>query len=365
MPRQELGLELSLERLEIVDEEGQVDEELLPDLDDDELVALHRAMVLSRRFDEHRLQLQRQGRIGTFAPAIGQEAAQLGAISALEKDDWFVPSYRETPMALWRGTPMWGLLLYDAGHNEGAEPPEGNHDLPISVPVSSQVPHAAGIGYAAALRETGEVVLVAFGDGATSEGDFHEGANFAAVHDAPVVLLCQNNQYAISTPLELQTGSDTIVQKAVAYGIPGIQVDGNDLVAVHVATRESVERARSGAGPTLIEAVTYRLSVHTTADDPSTYRDEEEEERWREKDPIERFRRFLLDRGTVTEEDLDDLDDEVAERIDEAWDEAQRRMEDSQDPIAIFDHVYAEPPAYLEEQRETFLAERERGDDDG
>ncbi len=365
MPRQDVEFEVPLERLGIVDEQGRVDEELLPELDDELLVALHRAMVLSRRFDERRLELQRQGRIGTFAPAIGQEATQLGAISALDEDDWFVPSYRETPMALWRGTPLWGVLLYDAGHNEGAEPPEGNKDLPISVPVSSQVPHAAGLGYAARLRDTGEVVLVAFGDGATSEGDFHEGVNFAAVHDAPVVFLCQNNQYAISTPPELQMGSATIVQKAVAYGIPGIQVDGNDLLAVHVATTEAVERARAGDGPTLIEAVTYRLSVHTTADDPSTYRDEEEEERWREKDPIERFRRYLLDRGAIAADDLDGLEEEVAERVDEAWAEAQQRIEDGGEPVTMFDHVYADPPAYLEEQREAFLTEREGDGDDG
>lgn len=365
MPRESVDIAVHLERLGVVDEDGQVDEELLPELDEELLVSLHRAMVLSRRFDERRLQLQRQGRIGTFAPAIGQEAAQLGAISALGEDDWFVPSYRETPMALWRGTPMWGVLLYDAGYNEGAEPPEGSKDLPISVPVASQVPHAAGIGYAAGLRETGEVVLVAFGDGATSEGDFHEGVNFAAVHDAPVVFLCQNNQYAISTPLELQTGSATIVQKAAAYGIPGIQVDGNDVFAVHLATQEAVERARSGDGPTLIEAVTYRLSVHTTADDPSTYRDEEEEERWREKDPIERFRRHLLDRGVLTDDDLDTLDDEVAERIDEAWEQAAQRMEEMGAPVDMFDHIYAEPPSYLEQQREAFLAERDGGGDDG
>lgn len=365
MPREDVELEIHLERLGIIDEDGEVDEDLLPELDDELLVALHRAMVLSRRFDERRLELQRQGRIGTFAPAIGQEAAQLGAVSVLDEDDWFVPSYRETPMAVWRGTPLWGVLLYDAGYNEGAEPPEGNKDLPISVPVSSQVPHAAGIGYAARLRDTGGVVLVTFGDGATSEGDFHEGVNFAAVHDAPVVFLCQNNQYAISTPPELQTGAETIVQKAVAYGIPGIQVDGNDLLAVHVATQEAVDRARAGGGPTLIEAVTYRLSVHTTADDPSTYRDEEEEQRWREKDPIERFRRYLLDRGAIAADDIDRLEEEVAERIAEAWQEAEQRMEEGGDPITMFDHIYADAPPYLIEQREAFAAERGEGRDDG
>lgn len=365
MPRSELELPVHLERLSVLDEDGNLDEELVPDLDDDALRELHRTMLLSRRFDERRLKLQRQGRIGTFAPAIGQEAAQLGAVSALGDDDWFVPSYRESTMALWRGTPLWGLLLYDAGYNEGAEPPEGQKDLPISVPVSSQILHAAGLGYAARLRGTEEVVLVCFGDGATSEGDFHEGVNFAAVHGCPVVFLCQNNQYAISTPLELQTGSETIAQKAVAYGIPGIQVDGNDVLAVHVAAREAVDRARSGEGPTLIEAVTYRASVHTTADDPSTYRDEDEEERWREKDPIDRFQRYLVDRDVLSENDLEDLEEQAKQQVEEAWGEAEQRMEEGGDPVEMFDHVYGEPPPYLEEQREAFRADHAGDGDDG
>ena len=365
MPRTELHPPTQLERLIVLDEEGsEPDEQLLPDLDDDTLRSMYRTMLLSRRFDERRLKLQRQGRIGTFAPAIGQEAAQLGAVSAIGPDDWFVPSYRDTTAALWRGTPMWGLLLYDAGHNEGAEPPEGQKDLPISVPVGSQIPHASGLGYAARYRETGEVVLVMFGDGATSEGDFHEGVNFAAVHDLPVLFLCQNNQYAISTPLELQMASQTIAQKAIAYGIHGIQVDGNDLLGVHAAATEAVARARDGKGPTLIEAVTYRLSVHTTADDPSTYRDEEEEEQWREKEPIGRLRRYLLDREVVSEDDVEQLETEVGEEVQAAWEEGERRMEELTDPLVMFDHVYAEPPPYLQEQRETF-ERRQEGRTDG
>ncbi|MFP4312586.1 MAG: pyruvate dehydrogenase (acetyl-transferring) E1 component subunit alpha [Nitriliruptoraceae bacterium] len=364
MPRTQVSLEVDLTRLDILDEHGQVDEELRPELDDEVLVELYRAMVLSRRFDQRRLELQRQGRIGTFAPAIGQEAAQLGAISALGPDDRFVPSYREAPMALWRGVPPWALLLYDAGYNEGAEPPEGSKDLPIAIPVSSQLPHATGLAYAARLCGTDEVVLVSFGDGATSEGDFHEAVNIAAVHDAPVVFLCQNNQYAISTPTELQTDAATIVQKAVAYGIPGIQVDGNDLLAVHAATREAIERARSGGGPTLVEAVTYRLSVHTTADDPSTYREQEEEERWRGRDPLERLRRHLGDRGLLSDEDVEGIEEAAEVTIEEAWSQASERMAQLTDPSVLFDHVYAEPPPYLAEQPDAFLADRqEEGDD--
>lgn len=359
MPRDEMTIDVALERLVVLDEQDEVDQELLPDLDDEFLRRLYRTMLLSRRFDERRLKLQRQGRIGTFAPAIGQEAAQLGAISAIDDDDWFVPSYRDTTAAIWRGTPLWGLLLYDAGHNEGAEPPEGQKDLPIAVPVGSQIPHATGLGFAARYRDTGEVVLTMFGDGATSEGDFHEAVNFASVHETPVVFFCQNNQYAISTPVELQTGSHTIVQKAVAYGVPGIQVDGNDVLGVHVAAREAVERARAGQGPTLIEAVTYRQSVHTTADDPSTYRDEEEEQEWMERDPIDRLARFLRDREILDDDRRQQLEDEVGEEVQAAWQEGEQRMQELTDPLEIFEHVYAERPAYLEEQREAFRRDHE------
>jgi pyruvate dehydrogenase E1 component alpha subunit len=360
VPRNPLELEVDLHELVVMDDDGEVDEELLPELAEDDLRALLRAMLLSRRFDERRLKLQRQGRIGTFAPAIGQEAAQLGAAHAMDDDDWLVPSYRETAMLLWRGTPMWGLLLYDGGYNEGSEPPEDHRNLTIAVPVGSQIPHAVGLAHAARHRGTGEAVLTGFGDGATSEGDFHEGANWAAVHGCPVVLLCQNNQYAITTPVELQTGSRTIAQKAAAYGIPGVRVDGNDLFAVYVATREALERARGGDGPTLIEAVTYRLSVHTTADDPSAYRDDEEVERWQEKDPIERLQRYLVDHEVMKESDRDELEEEVAAEVDDGWEEADRRMQElGDDPAVIFDHVYAELPPTLHAQREELTGQRE------
>lgn len=363
MPRSELDVPTRLERLGVLAEDGTVDDELAPDLDDEFLRRLHRTMLLSRRFDERLLNFQKQGRIGTFAPAIGQEAAQIAATAALGEDDWMVPSYRESAAAIWRGTPLWGLILYDAGWNEGAAPPEGQKDLPIAVPVASQIPHAVGLAHAARLRGLDEVVLVHFGDGATSEGDFHEAVNFAGVHDDPVVFLCQNNQYAISTPLELQTDVQAIAQKAVAYGIPGVRVDGNDVLAVHLATVEAVQRARDGEGPTFIEAVTYRLSVHTTADDPSVYRDEEEVEQWREKDPIARLQRYLEDRDALRDGDVERIEQDIEQEIDEAWEEAQRRMDEFADPTVVFDHVYAEVPPYLAEQRETFEAEHsENGD---
>ncbi|MDP8971311.1 MAG: pyruvate dehydrogenase (acetyl-transferring) E1 component subunit alpha [Actinomycetota bacterium] len=354
MPRRELKVPVQLEDLSILDADGQLDNELEPELDDDLLERLYRTMLLSRRFDEQRIRWQRQGRMGTFAPAMGQEASQIGAAAALRENDWLVPSYRESAAALWRGTPLSGLILYDAGYNEGAEVPEDQKDLPICVPVASQIPHAAGLGYAAKYRGTDEVVAVFFGDGATSEGDFHEAVNLAAVLRAPVVFVCQNNQWAISTPLGRQTGSETLAQKAVAYGIPGIRVDGNDVLAVYVAMSEAVERARAGEGPTLMECVTYRLSVHTTADDPSKYRGEAEVEEWEERDPIHRHRQYLLDRGVLSEEDVERLDQDIDDQIGAAWDEAQEQMQELGDPLVMFDHIYDQRPPYLAEQREAF-----------
>lgn len=352
MPREELDVSVHLERVSVLSEDGDFDAELAPDLEADTLQRLYRTMLFGRRFDERRLELQRQGRIGTFAPAIGQEASQVGAVSALSDDDWFVPSYRDAPAAIWRGVDPVSLLLYDAGFNEGGAVPEGSKDLPIAIPVASQIPHAAGLGYAASLRETGEVVAVSFGDGATSEGDFHEALNFAAVHSCPVIFICQNNQYAISTPVEQQTRSSTIAQKAIGYGIVGVQVDGNDVLGVRLVADEAAQRAREGDGPTLIECTTYRLSVHTTADDPSVYRDENEEKEWRRRDPLTRFAGHLEAEGILDDTSLEKLDEEVGEVVEEAWKSAQEQMEDLGDPAVMFDHHYDEPPAYLQRQRQ-------------
>lgn len=352
MPRKPLEIDLQLEELSILAEDGSVDEDLLPELDADLQRKIHRTMLLSRRFDERLLTLQKQGRIGTFAPAIGQEAAQVGAAACMSEQDWLAPSYRDSAAGIWRGTPLSGVMLYDAGWNEGAAVAEDARDLPSCVPVASQIPHAAGLAYAAKLQQTGEAVLVFFGDGATSEGDFHEALNFAGVHDLPVVFACQNNQYAISTPLELQTQAGTIVQKAVAYGISGIRVDGNDVLAVQVAFAEAFARAREGQGPTLVEAVTYRLSVHTTADDPSVYREDEEVERWRERDPIPRFQRFLIEREMLSEEDIESLEEEIEQEIDEAWKEAERQMKSFDLRGPMFEHILEEIPPYLEAQRQ-------------
>lgn len=352
MPRTEIKVPPKLEYLSILDEDGELDEELDPGLDDDLLIEMHRVMLLSRRFDDRRLRWQRSGRIGTFAPVKGQEAAQIGAVAPLEDNDWMVPSFRETAAATWRGAPLSSFVLFDAGFNEGAAVEEESRDLPIAIPVASQIPHAVGIAYAIEKGDGDEVVMVFFGDGATSQGDFHEALNFAGVFELPVVFVCQNNQWAISLPREEQTASKSIAQKALAYGFPGLQADGNDILASYSACREAVERARSGEGPMLVELSTYRLSVHTTADDPSKYRSEEEEEEWKERDPLPRFQGYLIDKGVIDRDEIEELESEIEEEIDAVWDEASQEIDSlSKKPERIFEHVYAELPTHLEQQR--------------
>ncbi|MDX1686904.1 MAG: pyruvate dehydrogenase (acetyl-transferring) E1 component subunit alpha, partial [Candidatus Promineifilaceae bacterium] len=327
MPREVIELPHDIEYLSVLDEEGNLDEELEPDLADDFLLDLYRAMLLARRLDERMLNLQRQGRIGTFAPLKGQEASEIGAVAALRDSDWMVQSYREQAAALWRGQSIENYLLVYGGFYQGGELPDDSRDLPVSIPVSTQILHAAGISYGIKYREEEDVVMVFFGDGATSEGDFHEGLNFAGVFQTPIVFVCQNNQYAISVPRSRQTHAKTIAQKALAYGVHGIQVDGNDVLAVHTAAQEAVERARSGEGPTLVENVTYRLSLHTTADDPTRYRDEEEVEKWEARDPIPRFQNYLMAKDLLSEEDVEALEEEIEAEIQDAVDAAEAEME--------------------------------------
>ena len=358
MPRTELDVYPKLEYLSILAEDGSLDDDLVPDLDDEFLIEMHRVMLLARRFDDRRLRWQRSGRIGTFAPVKGQEAAQIGAVAALEEKDWFVPSFRETAAATWRGGSLVSFVLFDAGYNEGGKVDAGSHNLPIAIPVASQILHAVGLAYAIKQRDVDEVVMVFFGEGATSQGDFHEGLNFAGVFGLPVVFVCQNNQWAISLPRAEQTASRSIAQKAAAYGFPGLQADGNDIIASYSAASEAVDRARSGDGPTLLEMCTYRLSVHTTADDPSKYRSEEEEDEWKERDPLPRFQKYLVDRSLLRQEDLEKLESEIESQIDDVWNEAKQEMEVlAKDPEHMFEHVYAEMPRNLEEQRESMTSQ--------
>jgi pyruvate dehydrogenase E1 component alpha subunit len=360
MPREIVELPHQVEYLSILDEDGELDKELEPDISDALLTRLHRFMLLGRRFDERMLNLQRQGRIGTFAPIKGQEASQLGAVAVLRESDWLVPAFRETAAQLWRGQPMESLLLYYGGYFQGNEVPEDVHNLPVAIPVGTQILHAVGLGYGIQYRERDDVAMTFFGDGATSEGDFHEALNFAAVFQTPVVFVCQNNQYAISIPRTHQTNAKTLAQKALAYGMPGIQVDGNDILAVYVAAQEAVERARAGDGPTLIENVTYRLSLHTTADDPTRYRDEEEVAAWKARDPISRFQTYLIDKGLLSEEEIETLEEALKEEIREAVSHAEGQMEEFKtEALTMFDHIYDKSPAYLEEQRQQLARELE------
>lgn len=359
MPRDVIEIPHQIEYLSILDQDGAVDEEIEPELSDEFLLSLHRWMLLGRRFDERMLILQRQGRIGTFAPIKGQEASNIGAAAALRDSDWMVVAFRESAAEAMRGRSMVDTLLYFGGYNEGGLVPPGSHNLPVAVPVGSQTLHAVGLGYGIQYRGKDDVAMVFFGDGATSQGDFYEAMNFAGVFQLPVIFMCQNNHWAISLPREQQTLSRTLAQKAIAAGIPGIQVDGNDVLAVYVAAKEAVDRARAGDGPTLIEAVTYRMSVHTTADDPTKYRQEEEVAAWEERDPIDRFQVYLKRKGLLDDEKLQSLEDEIDQQIRNAVREAEERMDQPVDVLEMFDHVYAEPHAYLLEQKQELAAELE------
>ena len=359
MPKTKIDLADQIHFLSILNEYGNIDEALVPELPDDFLLKLHHYMLLGRRFDERLLSLQRQGRIGTFPPISGQEAAQLGAAAALRQSDWMVPSFRETAAELWRGRNLENVILYNNGYNEGGHIPDDRNDLPISVPVGSQILHAVGIGYAIKYRQTDEVVMTFFGDGATSEGDFHEGLNFAGVFQTPVIFVCQNNQWAISLPRSKQTRSKTLAQKALAYAVPGIQVDGNDILAVYAAVKEAVDRARSGEGSTMIECITYRMAVHTTADDPRRYRSDEEVEEWQKRDPLVRFQKYLHDRGLLTDEGVASAEAEIKEHIQAAVDRAEEEAKSLGDPLDMFNHAFAELPPHLVEQRDALARELE------
>ncbi len=342
------------EMLRILHPDGRLEEGLRPDLSDERIRDLFQEILFIRMLDQKALSLQRQGRMGTYAPVQGQEAGQVGSAFALGKGDWVFPSFRETGVLYMRGVQVRDILLYWMGDERGAKVPEDVFVFPISVPVGTHPLHATGAAWAAKLRKENICTIAYFGDGATSEGDFHEAMNFAGVFQAPVIFFCQNNQYAISFPRKKQTASKTIAQKAVAYGFGGIQIDGNDLLAAYAAAREARERALAGGGPTLIEAVTYRFGPHTTADDPTKYRKEEEIEEWKSLDPVIRLEKFLAGKGLWDEGAEKSFRKEAEERINRAVQEAEAisppAIED------IFRYTYSEMPSVLKEQLSDYLA---------
>ena len=361
MPRKPIELP-KIESLSILDEDGNVDKALEPKIDKDTLKTMLRYMLLARRTDERMLLMQRQGRCGTFPQSSGHEAISMGSAIHLQKEDWHIPAYRELAGLLYRGWTIEQTLLYWNGFEEGARPPEGVNDLPVCVPIASQLLHAAGIGMGMRIKDQNNIVMTYFGDGASSEGDCHEALNFAAVYQAPVVFVCLNNQYAISVPLAKQMKNETIAQRAIAYGMPGIRVDGNDVLAVYVATQEAIARAKAGEGPTLIEGLTYRFTPHTTADDPKRYRSEEECNTWAKREPIARYKKYLIAKGVMTQADIDSMEAEIDAEIKQSVTKTETLMQSAElsNPLSMFDYLYNDMPPYLNEQREELKAELEK-----
>jgi len=356
MPRTKV-YEAVTERLEILDIEGRVDSALMPEIDPSRTRDLYRDMVLMRTFDTKALKLQRQGRMGTWPPIKGQEAIQAGVALAMGENDWLIPAFREHGIMVLRGVPLHLVFAYWAGDERGSSYPEDVRCFPVAVPVGSQWQHGTGVGLSLKLRGEDAVAVTFGGDGSTSEGDFHEAVNCAGVFGAKTVFVIQNNQWAISVPLHRQTAAETLAQKAHAYGIPGIQVDGNDVFAVYAAATEAIERTRRGDGPSLIEAVTYRLGDHTTADDASRYRTEEELEEWEGRDPILRLRRYLVEQGLWD-------DDQEAVLLEEAtsWVDGQIKALEGMEPQApeeIFTSMYAAMPPHVVEQMQSLIEEVE------
>ena len=336
--------------LQILNENAVCDEKNKPKISDDVLREMYKYLILTRTFDDKALKLQRQGRLGTYAPMRGQEAGQIGSAFALAKDDWIFPAFRENGVYMIKGVSADMLFRYWAGDERGMQIPKGINILPISITVGAHLPHAAGAAMGFNYLKQKNVSVAYFGDGATSEGDFHEALNFAGVFKAPCIFICQNNQWAISLPVKEQTASQTIAQKAIAYGIAGIQVDGNDVFAVYKATMDAVARARNGLGATLIECFTYRLADHTTSDDAKKYRSEDEVRSWELKDPILRFEKYLVSKKVINPVIIGKVKAEAEQQIERAVNMAESAK--PQPPTEMFDYLYSDMTDEMKEQRE-------------
>lgn len=328
--------------LRVIGDGAELPDGEVPDgLADKDLIELFRWLVLLRTFDERAVALQRQGRIGTYALYWGEEATQAGALYALSDEDWIFPSYRQNSIGILRGVPPATVLAWWRGYGGdlGFWNPREHRVAPICVPIATHLPHAVGLSWAAKIRGDQTLALAWFGEGATSEGDFHEALNFAGVLSTSTIFFCVNNQWAISTPYSKQTATETIAEKSRAYGMPGIRVDGFDPIACWKATKEAVDRARSGGGPSLIEAYCYRLGAHGTADDPSLYRDEAEAEKWRPLEPVSRTAGFLKRLGILDRSTEENIREEAKFTIANAVKEMESMTHLNQS--VLFDYVYA------------------------
>jgi len=349
MPRKKI-FEGSIVRLQILNEKGKVDNKIgVPKgLTEDVLKDMLRQMIFLRKFDEKALALQRTGRLGTYASLIGQEASQIGTAFAMGDKDWLVPSFRDQGLMMMQGVPGSQILAYWGGDERGSKFDEEVRCLPVCVPVGSQCCHAVGIAMAMSKQGEDAAVVACIGDGGTSEGDFHEACNFASLHKAPFVLLIQNNQWAISVPRNRQCSADTLAQKAFGYGLDGIQVDGNDVMAVYQAMTDALQKAKTEGVGAIIEAHTYRMEDHTTADDARKYRPPEELEEWKPKDPISRLEKYLRSKKLITDAEIAEMEKEAADRV--AKEVADREALGKPDPLDTFRYLYQEMPPHLEEQ---------------
>ncbi|MFB5192311.1 pyruvate dehydrogenase (acetyl-transferring) E1 component subunit alpha [Alicyclobacillus fastidiosus] len=343
--------------VQVLDENGKVtDKELLPNLTDDQLREMMKRMVFTRILDQRAIKLTRQGRLGFYAPVAGQEASMIGSEFATDKEDFVVPGYRDLPQCVYHGYPLYKLFLYSRGHQEGGRVPEDVNVMMPQIIIGAQIVQTAGIALGYKLKGEKHIAITYTGDGGTSQGDFYEGMNFAGAYKAPAVFFVQNNQYAISVPREKQTAAETLAQKAIAAGIPGVQVDGMDILGVYAAVKQAVDRARAGEGPTLIEAVTFRYGPHTmSGDDPTRYRTKETEATWEKRDPLVRFRTYLTEKGLWSDDEEQQVIEAAKDTINEALKQADNaekmKVED------LIDAMFEEPTTALKRQRAEITGE--------